>query len=72
MGKIEVQSKCQNYPVYYGEAEDKKKQNYAIMVDSYSDIVESTNLHINAYKSKIKLIKVDKDTKEKKIIKSKI
>lgn len=64
-GKIEVQSKCQNYPVYYGEAEDKKKQNYAIMVDSYSDIVESTNLHINAYKSKIKLIKVDKDTKEK-------
>ncbi len=64
-GKIEIESKCQNYPVYYGEARDKNSQNYAVTVDSYSNIVETTKLDINAYKSNIKLTKVDGDTKEK-------
>lgn len=64
-GKIEIESKCQNYPVYYGEARDVNSQNYAVTVDSYSNIVETTNLDINAYKSNIKLTKVDEDTKEK-------
>lgn len=64
-GKIEIEGKCQNYPVYYGESRDKNTQNYAVTVDSYSDIVETTNLDINAYKSNIKLSKIDKDTKEK-------
>lgn len=65
IGKIEIEGKCQNYPVYYGEARDKNTQNYAVTVDSYSDIIETTNLDINAYKSNIKLTKVDKETKEK-------
>lgn len=64
-GKIEIEGKCQNYPVYYGEARDKNTQNYAVTVDSYSDVIETVNLDINAYKSNIKLIKIDKETKEK-------
>lgn len=64
-GKIEIEGKCQNYPVYYGEARNEKAQNYAVTVDSYSDITESVKLDINAFKSNIKLIKVDKDTKER-------
>lgn len=65
IGKIEIEGKCQNYPVYYGESRDKNTQNYAVTVDSYSDIIETAKLDINAYKSNIKLTKVDKDTKEK-------
>ena len=65
IGKIEIESKCQNYPVYYGEARDGNSQNYAVTVDSYSNIVETTKLDINAYKSNIKLTKVDEETKEK-------
>lgn len=64
-GKIEIEGKCQNYPVYYGEARDKNTQNYAVTVDSYSDIIETVKLDIDAYKSNIKLTKVDKQTKEK-------
>lgn len=63
-GKIKIEGKCQNYPVYYGEARDKNTQNYAVTVDSYSDIIEDVKLDINAYKSNIKLTKIDKETKE--------
>lgn len=64
-GKIEIQGKCKNYPIYYGEARDKESQNYAITVESYSDIIDTFNLNINAFKSSIKLIKIDKETKER-------
>ncbi|MBO5004940.1 MAG: Cys-Gln thioester bond-forming surface protein [Clostridia bacterium] len=65
VGKIRIEGKCQNYPVYYGEARNKDTQNYAVTVDSYSDIIEDVKLDINAYKSNIKLTKIDKETKEK-------
>ena len=64
-GKIEIEGKCQNYPVYYGKSRDNNTQSYAVTVDSYSNIIETTNLDINAYKSNIKLTKIDKETKEK-------
>lgn len=64
-GKIEIEGKCQNYPVYYGQARDSNTQNYAVTVDSYSDVIETVNLDINAFKSNIKLVKIDRQTKEK-------
>lgn len=64
-GKVYVQSRCQTYPVYYGASRDSRYQSYAIMVDPYRDVGASATLNINAYKSKINIIKTDKETGEK-------
>lgn len=63
-GKISVKGKCQNYPIYYGKAENGK-QNYAVLADSFSDATADTTCHVEGNKSKIKLIKTDSDTNKK-------
>lgn len=64
-GNIKIQSRYKNYPVYYGKARSGNLQDYAIMVDKYSELNSQTKLKIDAYKSSIKIVKSDAETKEK-------
>ena len=64
-GNIEIESNCVNYPVYYGKARSSDLQNYAIMVDTYSELTAHTKLQVNSDKASIKLLKRDSESKEK-------
>lgn len=63
-GTITLKSKCKTYPVFYGKSSVDNYQNYAVTVDPYADIHKSTTLNIDAYKSSIKVVKIDAETKQ--------
>lgn len=63
-GKVFVQSRCLTYPVYYGASRDSHYQSYAVTVDPYGDIGSSATLDIDAYKSSVKVVKIDNETKK--------
>ena len=50
------------YPVFYANAYDEKYQDYITYADPVEDAETSLLLKINAHKSKIKIIKEDKET----------
>lgn len=63
-GKIEIEGRCQTYPVLYAVNQDGY-QSHAVINDSYSPVVASATLKIDAFKSSAKLVVEDKETKEK-------
>lgn len=63
-GEIVLKSKCKTYPVYFGASSIPNYQDYAVTVDSYEDISKSITLNINAFKSKLKVVKIDSETKQ--------
>ena len=63
-GKVEVEGKVKCYPVFLGESPDAGKQNYALTYDAYTTANGEDILSVDAYKSKIKVIKIDAETKQ--------
>lgn len=63
-GVIAIQSKCKNFPVFYGKSPSSDLQDYAVCYDPYGDVQGITSLDVNAYQSTIKIHKVDEETKE--------
>lgn len=63
-GNVVVTGTCRNYPIYYAECKEGNYQNYMLCCDSLSkDIKTEANINIKINKSKLKIVKVDKDTK---------
>lgn len=64
-GVVRITGTCKNYPIYYAECMDGNYQNYVLCCDCYSRNIEASgSINIDAKKSKLKVIKVDKDTKK--------
>lgn len=64
-GNIVVTGSCRNYPIYYAECKEGNYQNYMLCCDSLSkDVKAEANINVEISKSKIKIIKIDKDTKK--------
>ena len=57
-----TEAKVKIYPVFYANAYDEKYQDYITYADPVEDAETSLLLKINAHKSKIKIIKEDKET----------
>lgn len=62
-GKISIIGKCLVYPMFYGHSPDENLQNYILAFDAWGDVNGTGNLNIDAYKSSIKVVKVDAETK---------
>ena len=63
-GKISVTAKQKNYPVYYGSSMLEGYQDYALCNLSYSEVYTTSEVYVQANKSKVIVTKVDKDTLE--------
>ncbi len=63
-GKITIKAKQKNYPIYYGESSLEGYQNYALCNNSYSDVYAESEVCVETNKSKLTLIKIDKDTQK--------
>ena len=60
-GNINIQGKCETYPVFYGEA-PAGYQNYVVTYSSFGDENISTDLKISTNTGSLKVIKVDDET----------
>lgn len=60
---IAVSAKCETYPIFYGKAPSSNLQDYALTFDPLADEQGIITFNINAYKSSIKVIKEDSETK---------
>lgn len=63
-GLIAIQSKCKNFPVFYGNTPNSDWQNYAVCYDPYGDVQGIGKLNADVYQSTIKINKIDEETKE--------
>ena len=63
-GKILLSGKVKSYPVFFGQSPNTNWQDYALTYDAYYTASGETTLSVNAYKSKIKVIKIDNETKK--------
>ena len=63
-GKISAIGNVKTYPVFYGKSPNSNWQDYALTFDSFTTANGEATLKVNAYKSSIKVIKIDKDTKK--------
>lgn len=64
-GKINItDAKVKTYPVFYAESYSEEYQDYITYADSVEPTSTVVNQDIDAYKSSIKVIKMDKDTKQ--------
>lgn len=62
-GKITISGKVKSYPVFFGQSPNPNWQDYALTYDAYYTAVGENTLSVDAYKSKIKVIKIDNETK---------
>ena len=62
---IKIETKIKNKPVLYGKAPDSNYQDYALTTATYEDATGKTEDDFYKNETKIKIIKQDKDTKEK-------
>ena len=62
---IKIETKIKNKPVLYGKAPDSTYQDYALTAATYEDATGKTEDDFYKNETKIKIIKQDKDTKEK-------
>ena len=61
-GIIEVNGiKLKTYPVFYAKANESNFQDYIIYADSDESINANTNMEVNAYKSRIEVLKLDSE-----------
>ena len=63
-GKILLNGKVKSYPVFFGQSPNSNWQNYALTYDAYYTAGGEATLSVDAYKSKIKVIKIDNETKK--------
>lgn len=61
---LKVRAKCQNYPIFYGYAEDETRQNYILSFDQYEWFQEQFKMNIPVCQSQIKVIKKDKENQK--------
>ena len=61
-GTIKINGIVKTYPVFYGASYDEKLQDYALTYDAYETVGDEITIRINAYKSKITIIKKDSET----------
>ena len=61
---ISVSGNVKNYPIFYGKAPSDNLQDYALTYSAYSTAKGNQKLDIDAYKSSIKVVKVDQETKK--------
>ena len=60
--KITVKAQQRNYPIYYGESTLQGHQDYALCNEEYSDVYATAKMSVVTNKSKLTILKVDKDT----------
>ncbi|MBR0491546.1 MAG: Cys-Gln thioester bond-forming surface protein [Clostridia bacterium] len=63
-GTISATGNVKTYPVFYGKSPNDAWQDYALTFDSFTTANGEATLSVDAYKSSIKVIKIDKDTKK--------
>ncbi len=61
-GTIKINGRVKTYPVFYGASYDENLQDYALTYDAYETVGDEITIRINAYKSKITIIKKDSET----------
>ncbi|MFR5507943.1 MAG: SpaA isopeptide-forming pilin-related protein [Clostridia bacterium] len=61
---ISVNGNVKNYPIFYGKAPSDSLQDYALTYSAYSTAKGNQKLDIDAYKSSIKVVKVDQEIKK--------
>lgn len=64
-GRVQLSGKAKSYPVFFGQSPNSNLQNYALTYDAYTTAYGNTTLSVDAYKSNIKVIKEDAETKYK-------
>lgn len=60
---INVSGNIKNYPIFYGKAPSGNLQDYALTYSAYTTASGNATLSVDAYKSSIKVIKIDEETK---------
>lgn len=63
-GNIKLTGRVKSYPVFFGQSPNPNWQNYALTYDAYTTANGETTLSVDAYKSSIKVIKIDNETKK--------
>ncbi len=63
--EISVKAKLETYPILYGKSNNSNLQNYALAGEIYEIGEEKTKINYNKNISKVKIIKIDKDNKNK-------
>jgi hypothetical protein len=61
---IQVQAKCETYPIFYGESPSGDLQNYAVTYEQYGTVSSETKLEVKGNNAGLQIKKEDKDTKE--------
>lgn len=61
---INVSGNIKNYPIFYGKAPSGNLQDYALTYSAYTTASGNATLSVDAYKSSIKVIKIDGETKK--------
>ena len=62
-GTIEIEGSLKNYPIFYGKAPEGK-QDYVLTYKSYGEVKEKFDLNLKINNGKIKVFKIDGETKE--------
>ncbi len=61
-GKVTIRAKQKNYPIYFGASSIEGFQDYALCNNSYSEVNAQSEIYVETNKSKLTILKVDKDT----------
>lgn len=59
-----VDAKMKTYPIFYANAYIEEYQDYITYADSVENISTNANLEVNAYQSKINIIKLEEETEK--------
>jgi hypothetical protein len=60
--QITVNAQQKNYPIYYGESLASGFQDYALCNEEYSEVTASTKMNVVTNKSKLTILKTDRET----------
>ena len=60
---VGVVTRCETYSVFYGEAPNNNLQDYAVTFDPLGDVAGVGTFNLDIYKSSLKVIKEDSETK---------
>ncbi|MBP3596267.1 MAG: Cys-Gln thioester bond-forming surface protein [Clostridia bacterium] len=64
-GIIHLKGQCKTYPIFYGESGNPNYQDYAITYDVFGEVSSSCKVEQDFNKGKLKVLKIDSETKEK-------
>lgn len=62
--KITVNAKCQNYPIFYGDATVRDAQDYAIVYGKLGEVIQSVRFSMQLGTGQLRIEKVDEETNE--------